>query len=307
MAMKVPVLSSLGSPMRVLSRPVVTLHVEGDSIRLLVVRGRRVTDWGVQPLEAGLVRSGVVADEGAVGTQVRSLLTSHHVDGGRLVASLTGQQSVPRLLSFPEMSAELLAEAIPREMKRQTPVPLEEMHLSWQVVRREDGNLRVFALGVPRDMLAPLVGAIKASGRKLHCLDIKPLSLVRAVGRSDALIADLEPEGVDVIVVRDGIPATIRTVSLGLQAGDVEEKVRRLGEELTRTVKFLCDTCQGEALPPTAPVCLTGSLAEAAASSGIVEASVAYPVEPLSPPLECPADLPVATFMVNIGLALKES
>ncbi len=305
--MKVPVLSSMGSPMRVLSRPVVTLHVEGDSIRLLVVRGRRVTDWGVQPLEPGLVRSGVVADQEAVGMQVRSLLTSHHVDGGRLVASLTGQHSVPRMLSFPEMSAQLLEEAIPREMKRQMPVPLEEMHLSWQVVGSENGNLRVFALGVPRDVLGPLVGAIKASGRKLHGMDIKPLSLVRAVGRRDALIADLEPEGVDVIVVRDGIPATIRTVSLGPQAGDVGDKVRRLGEELTRTVKFYCDTCQKEALPPTAPVCLTGSLAEEAASSGIVEVSVAYPVEPLSPPLECPPDLPVATFMVNIGLALKES
>jgi len=305
--MKVPVLSSIAGPMGLLSRPVITLHVEGDSVRLLVVRGRQITDWGVQPLEPGLVRGGVVADQQAVGMQVRSLLASHHIGNGRLVAGLTGQRSVPRILDFPEMSSQLLEEAIPREMKRQMPVPLEEMHLSWQVVGSENGNLRVFALGVPRDVLDPLVEAIKLSGRRPHSVDIKPLALVRAVGRRDALIADLEPEGVDVIVVRDGIPATVRTVSLGPQAGEIEDKVRRLGEELTRTVKFYSDTRLEEALPPSTPVCLTGSLAEEVASSGIVEASVAYPVEALSPPLECPPDLPVATFMVNIGLALKES
>jgi hypothetical protein len=305
--MSVSLPSSIAGPMRLLSRSVITLHVEDDSVRLLVAKGGQITHWGSQPLGSGLVRGGVVADQQAVGMHVRSLLASNHIGHGKLIVGLTGQRSVPRILDFPEMSPHLLGEAIPREMKRQIPVPLEEMHLSWQVVGSENGHLRVFALGVPRDVLAPLLEAIKLSGKRPHSMDIKPLSLVRAVGRRDVLIADLEPEGVDVIVVRDGIPATIRTVSLGPQAGGIEDKVRRLGEELRRTVKFYCDTCLKEALPPSVPVCLTGSLAEEVASSGIVEVSVAYPVELLSPPLGCPPDLPLATFMVNIGLALKET
>lgn len=305
--MRAQALLSITSGMQLFSHSVATLHVEADSVRLLVVNGDRITDWGVQPLEPGLVRGGVVADEQAVGAQIRSLLEGHRVKNGRLVACLTGQRSVPRILDFPRMSAPLLQEAVARQLKREMPVALEDVHLSWQVVPSENGLLRVFALGVPRDVLGPLVQAIKLSGRELHSMDIKPLCLVRAVGQRDALIADLEPDGVDVVVVRDSISATIRTVSLGLEGSEVEDKIHRLGEELTRTVKFYSDTHPEERLHPSTPVFLTGSLAKEAAASGVVERSVGYPLQALSPPLDCPPGLPAASFMVNIGLALKEA
>jgi len=222
------------------------------------------------------------------------------------VVGLTGQRCVPRIIDFPQMNLRLLKEAVPREMKREMPVPMEEMHLSWQIIRRDNGHLRVFALGVPRDVLGLQMEAIRLAGAKLQSMDVKPLALVRAVGRGEALIADLEPGSLDIIVVRGGIPATIRTVSLQREIDTTEDKARRLGEELARAVKFYNDTHPEEPLQPSTPAYLTGSLAEAAASSGVVEASVGHPVEPLAPPLQCPADLPLATFMVNIGLALKE-
>jgi type IV pilus assembly protein PilM len=174
------------------------------------------------------------------------------------------------------------------------------------VIGGENGHLRVFALGVPKDVLDPQVEAIRLAGATLRSMDVKPLALVRAVGRGEALIADLEPETLDVIVVRGGVPVTIRTVSLRCEIETTEDKVRRLGEELTRAVKFYNDTHPEEPLQPSTPTYLTGSLAEAAASSGVAEASIGHPVEPLAPALQYPADLPLATFMVNIGLALKE-
>jgi hypothetical protein len=292
--------------MPLFSRSTITLAIEGGSVRLLVVKGRRVTDWGIESLEPDLVADGVVADPKAVAAHFRSLLESLNVGNGRLIAGLTGQRSVYRVLKFPQMSQKLLREAVPREMKREMPVSLDEMHVSWQVIGPENGHLRVFALGVLRDILAPQLEAIKLAGWKPYSMDIKPLALVRAVGRPHALIADLEPESIDVIVVRDAIPDTIRTVSLRYEYSEVEYKVRRLGEELARTVKFYSDTHREDPLPPETPVCLTGSLAREVASSGVVQGSVDYPLEPLSPRLECPADMPVATFMVNMGLALKE-
>lgn len=304
--MKTDMVSALRRPLRLLPRSVATLHIEGSSVRLLAVGGKRVTEWGTQPLEPGLVRDGVVAEPQAVSEHIKSLLAAQNVGKGNLVAGLTGQRCVPRILDFPQMDLRLLKEAVPREMKREMPVPLEEMHLSWQLIGRENGHLRLFALGVPRDVLGPQVEAITLAGGKLRSVDIKPLALVRAVGRSEALIADLEPESLDVIVVRGGIPATIRTVSLRREIDTIEDKVRRLGEELARAVKFYNDTHPEEPLQPSTPAYLTGSLAEVAASSGVAEASVGHPVEPLAPPLEYPADLPVATFMVNIGLALKD-
>lgn len=306
MTMKAHVPSLPKVPLRLRPRSVTTLHIEGDSVRLLAVCGKRVTKWATEPLEPGLVQGGLVADSEAVGERIRSLLAANHLGKGGLVAGLTGQRCVPRIIHLPQMDRRLLKEAVSREMKRELPVPLDEVHLSWQVIGREDGHVRVFALGVPRHVLDPQIEAIAIAGARLRSADIKPLALVRAVGRREALIADLEPESLDIIVVLAGIPATIRTISLSQAIGTTEDKVRRLSEELARAVKFYNDTHQEEPLKQSMPVYLTGSLADAAASADIAEASIGHPVEPLAPPLDYPADLPVATFMVNIGLALKE-
>ena len=304
--MKTDDASSAKGPLSLLSRPVTTLHIEGSSVRALVVKGGQVVKWGTEPLEPGLVQDGLVTDSKAVGERIKSLFSAHHIGKGDIVAGLTGQRCVPRILDLPQMDRRLLKEAIPRQMKRELPVPLEEVHLSWQVIGRENGHLRVFALGVPRDVLDPQVEAIRFAGGRPRSMDIKPLALVRAIGRAEALIADLEPESLDIIVVRGGVPAAIRTVSLRREIQTTEEKVRRLGEELARAVKFYNDTHQGEPLQPETATYLTGSLAEAAASAGVAEASVGHPAEPLASPLQHPDDLPLATFMVNIGLALKE-
>jgi len=304
--MKADVIRSIERPLRRLSRSVTTLHIEGSSVRLLAVRGGQVTEWGTEPLEPGLVRDGVVANPEAVGERIESLLAAHHTGKRNLVAGLSGHRCVPRILDFPRMEPRLLKEAVPRQMKREMPVPLDEMHLSWQVTSRENGHLRLFVLGVPKDGLDPQVEAIRLAGATLRSMDVKPLALVRAVGRGEAIIADLEPDTLDVIVVRGGVPATIRTVSLRREIDTTEEKVRRRGEERARAVKFYNDTHPEEPLQPSTPTYLTGSLAEAVASSGVAEASIGHPVEPLAPALQYPADLPLATFMVNIGLALKE-
>lgn len=298
---------SIGGRLRGLSRPVTTLHIEDSSVRLLAARGGQVTQWGTEPLEPGLVQEGMVADPRAVGERIEALLAAHHISKRDLVAGLSGHRSVPRILDLPRMESRLLKEVVPREMKKELPVPLDEMHISWQVIGGENGHLRVFALGVPKDVLGSQVEAFRLAGATLRSMDIKPLALVRAVGRGEALIADLEPETLDVIVVRGGVPATIRSVSLRREMERTEEKVHRLGEELARAVKFYNDTHREEAPQQSAPVYLTGSLAEAAASTGVAEASIGHPVGALAPTLQYTPDLPVATFMVNIGLALKES
>ncbi|MEX1252794.1 MAG: pilus assembly protein PilM [Dehalococcoidia bacterium] len=290
----------------VLSQSVVTVHIECDSVRFLAAKQNRVIEWGLEPLPAGLVHDGVISDPRAVGARIEALLSGHRAVGGRLVLGLSAQRSMPRFLQFPPLAGSMLEEAVRREIKRDAPMPLEEMHLAWQTLEPEAGQTRVFALAVPLDAIEQHLAALKAANRRPQAIDSKPLALVRAVGRADALIADLEPDSIDVVVVRRCVPVITRTV--GLRPDDsTQDRVRRLGEELTRTVKFYTDTHREDQLPFSTPVFLTGSLAQEVAAAGVVEASVAYQVESLAPPVECPVGLPLATYMVNIGLALKES
>ena len=295
----------LRRPLRRFSGDSVTLHLEADSLRLVAARDGRVLLAASEPLPPEAAPGGVIADPQAVAGALRRLLAETGAGKCGLVVGLTGERSVPRLLQLPAMDPSLLREAVPREMKGELPAPLDQVYLSWQVVGRDNGQISVFALGVPRDALDQHLRAVELAGAGVRSIDVKPLALIRAVGRAEAIIGDLEPHGLDVIVVRSGLPVAIRNLGLPPD-GATEDKVSRLGEELTRAVKFHNDSHPSTPLDPATPAFLTGSLATEAARARIVEASIGHPRAPLTPRLEWFSDRPVEPYMVNLGLALKE-
>ena len=288
-----------------LQRRTVTLNIEDRDIRVLVARGGSVLAWQDVPLEPGLVKEGVIADAEAVGAALKTVLDSQSMSGGKLVASITGFRSIARVLELPKMNPELLEEAVTREAKREMPVPMEDIYLSWQTLGANDGHERVFALGVPRDILDPLLKAMAVAKRQLSAIDTKPLALARAANREEAIIADVEPASADIVVVARGVPVIMRTVVERDGEPDGDERVQRFRDEVARTVKFYNDTHRQEPLEPSTPIFVTGSLAGLAMTEPF-DSLTQYPIEPLSPPLDCPTELPIQSYAVNIGLALKE-
>ncbi len=294
------------SPPSLLQRRTITLNIETQSVRLLLAKGHKVLAWSEAPLEPGLVKEGVIADPEAVGLVLKGLLDSQRVLGGRLIASVTGIRSITRMLELPPMSPEMMEAAVVREAKREMPVPMEDIYLSWQTLGASNEHQRVFALGVPHDILDPLLKAIAVTKRRAHAVDIKPLALARAINRRGAVVADLEPDSADIVVVAEGIPAIMRTVVSRSEEADSKDRVDRFCGELARTIKFYNETHRQEPLAPATPIFLTGSLAAEAAEAEPLEALAQYPIQPTTPPLDCPPDLPVHSYAVNIGLALKE-
>ena len=288
-----------------LKKQTVTLNIEGQGIRALVARGSSVVAWQEVPLGPGLVKDGVIIDAEAVGATLRTMLDSEAMSTGKLVAGITGFRSIARVLELPKMNPELLEEAVTREAKREMPVPMEDIYLSWQSLGIDDGHERVFALGVPRDILDPLLKAVTVAKRQLTAVDTKPLALARAANRDEAIIADIELGSADIVVVTSGVPVIMRTVVERDGEPDGEERVQRFREEVTRTVKFYNDTHRQEPLEPSTPIFVTGSLAEQAVTEPF-DSLGQYPVEALSPPLACPTELPLQSYAVNVGLALKE-
>lgn len=103
---------------------------------------------------------------------------------------------------------------------------------------------------------------------------------------------DLEPDCFDIVLVANGIPAIMRTISPRGEGSTLEDNIRRLTDELSKTVKFYDSSYPENTLSPTTPLLLTGELSAEAIASKLVQDEVAYPVEPLVPALEFPPELP---------------
>ncbi len=284
----------------------VTLNISALSVRLLSVKGDQVTGWGEAPLGPGLVRDGLVLQPGAVGEVIRALLQSVKIPQKRVIFSLGGLSFTHRILSLPRMKPALLTEAIQRSARKELPLPLEELYLSWQVAEARPDELDFFVVGVPRNLVDAAVQTMAAAGLEPYLMDLKPLALVRAANRGEAIIVDLEPDSFDIVVVVGGIPAVMHTISPHGEGATLEDNIQRLNDALSKSLSYYNRGHPERPLPQDTPLLLTGELATRADAGRLIQAEIEFPLEVLLPPLRFPADLPVSLYAANMGLALKK-
>lgn len=286
-------------------RQVTTLNIEEHEIRLLVVGRGKVGKWASAPLTPGLISEGLVRDPAAVGSAIGELFASQRVSKRKVVTSVTGLRSISRVVTIPQVKPNLLESVVLREAKREMPISLDEIYLSWKVLGGRGNKQRVYILGVPQEVIDGHVEALREAGMKPRAMDLKPLALVRAVNRKNAIITNLEDGTLDIIIVIEDVPVIVRTIALGKESPAPEKKHDRLAEELSRTIKFYNDSHREAGLHPDICVYPSGALADEPDVRETLQATTEHPVVALQPPLECPDDLPVGRFLVNMGLALK--
>ncbi len=283
-----------------------TLNIGAGGIRLLSFRGRRVQQWGSAPLSPGLVRDGLILRPKVVGAVIAGLFKSTGAPDDRVVVGLTGLSFVYRLLTLPRLAGGDESEAIRRAARQEMPLPLEELYLAWQAVGGSKEEQEFFVLGVPRRPVDSLRETLAEAGLKLSELELTPLALARAANRDNAIIVSLEPDCFDIVVVAGGMPVIMHTVTPAGERAGLDDNLRRLLDELDKTVEFYNGSRPREGLGPDTdtPLLLTGEMADAAVESPLL-AQLPYPVARLEPPLALPANLPAASFTANIGLGLK--
>ncbi len=284
----------------------VGLNISNSSIQVLSLKGRQVKRWGSIALAKGLVRDGLVLQPQAVGEAIDSLFKSSQISKENVVVTLAGLSFTYRFLNLPRIKNSLLEEAILRAVKREISLPVDELYLSWQPLPGKGDEQSFFVLGVPRNLVDAALRTLNAARIEPYLMDLRPLALARVANRADAIVVNLQPDCFDIVFIAGGIPTVIHSISPRSEGATLEDNIRRLADELTKTAAFYRSSYPESRLDAAnIPLLLTGELAAEAPVSGLLQAEVEYPVEPLLPPVEFPAELPVAAYTGSIGLALK--
>lgn len=258
------------------------------------------------PLEPGTVTDGLVVNAEAVGAVVGDLVSLGRLKKGRVIAGMSGFQSVHRIVEMPKMSKRMLGEAVVREAKRSMPVSLDQLYLSWQTVREEHGVQHLLLVGTPRSMVDAEFKCFRKAGLRPRAMNLKPLALAKLVDHADALIVDMEPESCEIIVVAAGVPAIMRSIRLHWESGPAEW-TRHVLEEFERTLRFYESSYPNVTISPDTPLFLTGKLADEKDLAQAVAAGTGFNAQPVALPLRCPSDLPASLYAANLGLAVKRA
>ena len=102
----------------------VSLYIEDTEIKLLVTKGKQVDKWASLLLEPGLVNDGIILDEEQVAEKIKELFHLQKVKQKKVIAALSGLNSIFRIISLPELPKKLVPEAVMNEANRVIPHPI---------------------------------------------------------------------------------------------------------------------------------------------------------------------------------------
>lgn len=289
-----------------MAKKVTTLFIRDDAINLLVMRGERVEKWAVMPLEPGLVNQGLIVDEAQVIAKLKELFKLQKIGMGRVIAGISGHDSVYRIITLPELPDAVLPEAVKREAKRVIPVPPEEVYLSYQPITTAQGEKIVFLAAFPRNIADMLYQTLHKAGLQPYIMDLAPLALCRAANQSRSIIVNARADHLDIMVIVDRVPQLIRRLSMPGEAESLNEKLDTITEEIERTIAFYNSSHVEGSLDAAVPMLVCGDLAQEPEGWQALAEKSSHPVSVMPPPVETPEGFDANEFMVNIGLGLKE-
>jgi hypothetical protein len=287
-------------------KTVATLNISSTGVKLLSLQGREITKWGSLPLPPGLVKDGLILKPKVVGTVINSLFKSTGITRKNVIVSLTGLSFIHRFLTLPKMESDSLNEAIRRAAAKEMLLSLDDLYLCGQVIEKKAGEISFIVFGIPRNPIDVLRQALREADIENYTIDLNPLALARAARRQKAIIVDIEPESLDVVLIADGMPKVMHTLTPAESGVSAAEKSRRLADELAKIVEFYNNNNPQNPIDENTSILVTGESSTSIANGELRIEDTGYSIEPLVPPLRLPEDLPAADFTANIGLGLRE-
>jgi Tfp pilus assembly PilM family ATPase len=283
-----------------------TLAIEGQSVRMMTFSGKKVKEWHEIPLNPGWVRGGIVTKAEDVGKAISEAIEENKLPKSGVLAALPSTGSGAQVLTLPKVKKSQINAVVDRELRRLSPgSSTEQDYVFSQMLPKKGTQQEVYALSVPKKNVLNLVEACRAAGIKMTAMELEPFALARAVGCENGVIVHAEVDSIEMVIIDHSFPASFRSVQA--QSGGTEEAAQLLFTELPRTIEYYNRAHPESPLEDDSPIFLSGQLAlDPEVVMGVVEVT-GREVANIEPPVNCPAEFPLAQYMTHVGLMMRGS
>ncbi|MCH8235068.1 MAG: hypothetical protein IIC29_02970 [Chloroflexi bacterium] len=306
---------------------ITSVAVNDSSLRVMVTRGNRVLHWSAADIPPGIVDDGSVVDAGRFARALRAVVTSLH-EGSRMERHragviVSGRNTIQGRFVLLDNGEEGMETAVRALAAERMSITTSEVQFDWDaqplepiedaddqpparpVDDEEDDAgepFEVYALGIFRNVLESILRPVKRSGMTTVAVSPKALALAAAVAQESAMIVDIEPGTVSVVMVRDGLPEVVRDMRPADDLSD-DQWSRALMAHIERTVEFHDMLNPQATVGPETPVFVTGREADANRVTTVLQQR-RYNLAPLPAALNAPDGFPIGEMAANAGMAV---
>jgi len=188
---------------------VVRIEPEGLRYALIEGLGRRVVREGLWTLPAEQEGG---SSESPAGLPERLVESLRKAGVGRVRLELPLGRAVIHLLDLPPMKRRDVGRAVPFELERRMPIPLDHFFWAHRVLRADADGVRVMTAAVRRNLLSPYLDALKEAGIEARSIEFTLLRrLASASAKEAALYVEKSGSAFDMVLASGGGIVLART------------------------------------------------------------------------------------------------
>lgn len=182
-----------------------------------------------RPIPEGLVFEGEVIDPEGLAQELKAFAKEAKFKGKSVRLGVGNQKVIVRTIEVPDMGEEELRGAIEFQAQDYIPMPIEEVILDFQVVRRQvdqEGVVRqqVVLVAAQKDMVQLFLQSARRAGLTVEGIDVSAFALIRALSSPVSFVDQGAPSDVatgflhvtsstsTLVVASEGIPLFTRIV-----------------------------------------------------------------------------------------------
>jgi general secretion pathway protein L len=174
--------------------------------------------------EREIPREGEIAPPDAVVQALAELFGEGRITADTVVTSIPGHQVSARMINLPFADRKKMDKVIPFEVEGHTPFNIEEMVVSYHIVRVEEGGAQILALLVKKDVLRDHLETLERAKISPKIVDLDVLSLytissliLQGIDGPFSL-ADIGASKTSICIVDGGHLSMIRSLPMGGEA-----------------------------------------------------------------------------------------
>jgi Tfp pilus assembly PilM family ATPase/Tfp pilus assembly protein PilN len=285
---------------------ITALNIGSSAIKYLVLKGNGATKQGSVP-PAGPIKNGSILQPDIIAGQLKSLFASKRLPRNGGICSVNGLPFSYRLFTLPKMEPEAFNEALLRMTRKEMPVALEEMYLSWQAYPAENDEWQILVTGITRQPVDNLMGVLAKAGIKPSFLDMQQLALARLANQKNAIIVDFEKDYSNIVILVEGVPVGMQVVPSFGPGAALQDEVKQIADRISQMVEFYNGSHPRKPVQEATKILLTGGLLNDDKALKLIQEETMYPVELLNPENNVFSGSSLHEYAANAGSTLVQA
>ncbi len=175
-----------------------------------------VSGYGVADYDPKAIENGVIVDHETIAKALHDMFENNivgEISTRRVVFAVPAARTFSRVLMLPKLANKDIPDAVRLEAEQYIPVPIDDLYLDYEVIRKSDKNTEVWAVAVPKKLVDSYVMLGKLLGLEVVAMETTTSACSRLFAYTDThdvptVLIDFGSVSSDITVYDQGIVVT---------------------------------------------------------------------------------------------------